>query len=170
MHSDAVRDFEGGRCDPQQFGDRLVAEFGLSFSGSELVDRFRTWPKGLFPGAQQLLTELGQQSDLVVAALSNSNPVHWYEQEDAALIRSLFEMPFLSYELKLVKPDRAIFDAVAGALDMEPQDILYFDDNRINVNAAIAAGWNAVAGQRAVGLPSSSGIARNREARPTGVA
>jgi putative hydrolase of the HAD superfamily len=144
LHSDTVRDFEGGRCSPQQFGDRLVVEFGLPFSGSELVDRFRRWPKGLFPGAQQLLTELGQQSDLVVAALSNSNPVHWYEQEDAALIRSLFEMPFLSYELELVKPDRAIFEVVAGSLDMKPEDILYFDDNRINVNAAIAAGWKAV--------------------------
>jgi putative hydrolase of the HAD superfamily len=144
LRSAAVRDFEGGRCDPDQFGDRLAAEFGLSLSGSELVDRFRSWPKGLFAGAQQLIIELGELPELVVAALSNSNPVHWYEQQDAALIRSLFEVRFLSYEMKLVKPDRAIFDGVAVALGLEPEDILFFDDNRINVDAATAAGWNAV--------------------------
>ncbi|MFW2380222.1 MAG: HAD family hydrolase, partial [Acidimicrobiales bacterium] len=134
LRSDSVRDFEGGRCDAQQFGERFVEEFDLPFMGSELIDRFRSWPRGLFDGAQELLTELSLNQTIVVAALSNSNPVHWHEQQDADVIRSLFERPFLSYELELVKPDRDIFETVARSLDVHPGDILYFDDNQINVD------------------------------------
>lgn len=143
LRSDAVRQFEGGFCDADQFGERLVAEFDLPFSGSELVDRFRTWPRGLFAGAQDLLQELRHNGDVAVAALSNSNPVHWYEQRDAQLIRSLFDRPFLSFELKLVKPDRPIFDVVAEALAVRPDEIIYFDDNQMNVDGARSAGWRA---------------------------
>jgi putative hydrolase of the HAD superfamily len=143
LRSEAVRQFEGGFCDADQFGKRLVAEFDLPFSPSELVDRFRAWPKGLFAGAEELLEELGQCGEVVVAALSNSNPVHWFEQQDAQLIRSLFDRPFLSFELNLVKPDRSIFDAVTHALAVQPDEIIYFDDNQLNVDAARAAGWRA---------------------------
>ncbi|MFW2382296.1 MAG: HAD-IA family hydrolase, partial [Acidimicrobiales bacterium] len=134
---------EGGRCDAQQFGERFVEEFDLPITGSELIHRFRSWPRGLFDGAQELLTELSLNQTIVVAALSNSNPVHWHEQQDADVIRSLFERPFLSYELELVKPDRDIFETVARSLDVHPGDILYFDDNQINVDGARDAGWRA---------------------------
>ncbi|NNE95632.1 MAG: HAD family phosphatase [Acidimicrobiales bacterium] len=147
LMSAAVRDFEGGRTTAAQFGERFVAEFELAMPGDELVERFRSWPQGLFEGAEALLTELARNDDLEIAALSNSNPLHWHEQRDAHKIRALFDRAFLSYELGVVKPDRAIFDAVTSALDVRPDEILFFDDNQLNVDGARAAGWTAVLAQ-----------------------
>ncbi len=143
LASEAVREFEGGMCNETQFGERFVSEFDLEFSPQEFVDRFRSWPRGLFADAEELLEDLGRHPDIVVGALSNSNPVHWHEQQDATRIRSLFDRPFLSYELQLVKPDRAIFEVVSNSLALRPEEILYFDDNHPNVDSARAAGWRA---------------------------
>ncbi len=143
LHSDTVRDFEGGLCSAEEFGDRLVAELELPFDGPEMLRRFCNWPKGLFEGAVDLITELKQNDGLVVGVLSNSNPLHWYEQTDADIIRSLFDRPYLSYEMHLIKPDTAIYEFVAADLGVEPSQILYFDDNQINVDGARAAGWQA---------------------------
>lgn len=143
LHSETVRDFESGRCTAEEFGQRLVDDLELPFTAPELLERFRSWPKGLFPGAEDLLTELNRHDGLVVGALSNSNPLHWHEQQDAEKIRSLFTRPYLSFEMHLIKPDAAIYEFVAADLGLEPNQILYFDDNQINVDGARAAGWCA---------------------------
>ncbi len=144
LHSDAVRAYEGGHCTTKEFVEALTNEFSLPFGPEELLRRFAAWPKGLYPGATQLLEELAAQNPAItVGALSNSNPLHWNEQNDAEEIRSLFDAPFLSFEMKLLKPDPAIFTHVQQALGLEPQEILYFDDNQINVDGASQAGWQA---------------------------
>ncbi len=143
LHSSTVRDFEGGRCTAPEFATRMVDDFDLDFPPAELIDRFRAWPKGLFDGALELLTDLRTNDDLITGALSNSNPIHWYEQRDADVIQSLFDRPFLSFEMKLIKPDAAIYEHVQSELELQPDEILYFDDNQINVDAARAAGWQS---------------------------
>ncbi|NNF53500.1 MAG: HAD family phosphatase [Acidimicrobiales bacterium] len=144
LHSEAVRAYEGGYCTTDEFADALTSEFSLPFGPEELLRRFAAWPKGLYPGATQLLEELSEQNPaLTVGALSNSNPLHWSEQNDAEQIRALFDTPFLSFEMKLLKPDPAIYRHVERALGLEPPEILYFDDNQINVDGAINAGWRA---------------------------
>ncbi len=144
LHSAAVRDFEGGRCTAGEFGRRMVEEFSLSFGPDEMVERFRRWPKGLYEGAHRLVAEVKEQNDgVVIGLLSNSNPIHWQEQHEAEQIQNLFDRPFLSYEMGLIKPDAAVFVEVSRRLDVDPTRILYFDDNQLNVDAARRAGWRA---------------------------
>lgn len=141
LRSPAVRDFERGWCDAEEFGDRLVAELGLSFDGTEMVRRFAAWPKGLFDGAESLVADL--PDDLEIGVLSNTNALHWHEQHQHERVRALFTRTFLSYELGIVKPDAEIFAHVIGDLRCDPRQIVYFDDNQINVDAALAAGIDA---------------------------
>jgi HAD superfamily hydrolase (TIGR01509 family) len=54
-----------------------------------------------------------------------------------------FEFRFLSFELGLVKPDRAIFETVAGRLPAEPHRVLFLDDNVVNVEGATDFGFRA---------------------------
>ena len=144
LHSDAVRAYEGGRCTTNEFAVALTNEFSLPFEPEEVLQRFKDWPKGLYPGATELLEELARQNPAItVGALSNSNPLHWNEQIDAEQIRSLFDAPFLSFEMYLLKPDPAIYQHVQQALGLKPQEIVYFDDNQINVDGAANAGWQA---------------------------
>lgn len=50
----------------------------------------------------------------------------------------------VSGEIGLIKPDRAIYDHHVRAFGLEPAATLFIDDSTKNVEAAIAAGWQAV--------------------------
>ena len=141
LKSPVVRDFERGRCSPEEFGDRLVDELGLSFGGPEMVKRFAQWPKGLFPGAEQLVADLPDH--LEVGVLSNTNALHWDGQRQHERVKALFTRRYLSYELGIVKPDVEIFEHIIVDLSAQPSQIIYFDDNQLNIDAALAVGLDA---------------------------
>ncbi len=144
LASPTVRDYEMGGCTVEEFGERLVAELGLSFDGTELVERFAAWPKGLFDGAVQMIDDLrADSSPPVVAVLSNTNGLHWEGQVDAATVSGLFDRRYLSFELGLAKPDADIFEHVIADLGLEPGHIVFLDDNQPNVDAARSVGIDA---------------------------
>jgi putative hydrolase of the HAD superfamily len=65
------------------------------------------------------------------------------------VIRGLFDRLFLSFQLGLVKPDAAIFHRVVDDFGFEPDEILFLDDNQINVDSARSVGLRA---ERALGV------------------
>lgn len=50
----------------------------------------------------------------------------------------------VSGEVKLIKPDREIYDLHASTFGLEPSATLFIDDSQKNVDGAIAAGWQSV--------------------------
>jgi len=50
----------------------------------------------------------------------------------------------VSGDVRLIKPDREIYDHHAASFGLEPAAILFIDDNAANVEGAKAAGWQAV--------------------------
>ena len=54
-----------------------------------------------------------------------------------------FRDTFLSYQMRLMKPSRAIYDEAARRIGLPPEEILFIDDNLVNVQAAQEAGWQA---------------------------
>ena len=50
----------------------------------------------------------------------------------------------VSGEIKLIKPDRAIYDRHAATFGLDPAATLFIDDTPDNVAGAKAAGWQAV--------------------------
>ncbi len=141
LASPTVRDFEMGRCSVEDFGRRLVEELGLGFGGDELVERFRTWPRGLFPGAEEVVATAAASAEVCV--LSNTNELHWTSQTDHQRVVPLFDRAYLSYQLGLAKPDRDIFDHVVADLNCPPEAILFLDDNQVNVDGARGVGIRA---------------------------
>ena len=49
-----------------------------------------------------------------------------------------------SHEVGLGKPDPAVYALTSERLGVEPEQIAFLDDVRVNVDAALAAGWHAV--------------------------
>jgi putative hydrolase of the HAD superfamily len=49
-----------------------------------------------------------------------------------------------SYQLRLAKPEEAIYKAAANALDTPPENILFIDDKSENIEAARNAGMHAI--------------------------
>jgi 2-haloacid dehalogenase len=50
----------------------------------------------------------------------------------------------VSGEVRLIKPDRAIYEHHARSFDLKPSATLFIDDSPKNVEGARAAGWQAV--------------------------
>ena len=99
------------------------------------------WAIGPYPGTSELLTEL--QNTVGIGCLSNINVMHWQDQSERWPVLTTFDDHFLSFELGLRKPDRAVFQAVADRLRLRPERILFMDDVAVNVDAARAFGFHA---------------------------
>lgn len=70
--------------------------------------------------------------------LSNTNDMHW--QYCGHQLDGCFERVFLSYEMRLAKPDTAIFAEVLRQADIDAHDTLFIDDNADNIAAAASLG------------------------------
>ena len=51
---------------------------------------------------------------------------------------------FLSFEVGLIKPNEGIYERVEESLKIPSKDILFIDDRKDNVDAALNRGWNAL--------------------------
>jgi len=136
--SDAVRRFESGQCEVDAFADDLIDEFGLTIEADVLLDRFTRFPQGLYPGAAELVAAVNTQA--TTGVLSNTNELHWTQQQDHEQISSMFDRTYLSYDLGLVKPDAAIYEHVVDDLAVARDRILFIDDNEVNVAGAVNIG------------------------------
>ena len=140
LTSDAVRRHESGACSVEEFAAQLHDELALEGTPSEFVERFRRFPMGLYDGAVELVESVRH---VTAAVLSNTSALHWDHQRDADVLMELFDRRYLSYELGMLKPDRAIFEFVIADLQLPPDQLLFIDDNQINVDGARAAGLHA---------------------------
>lgn len=137
-----VRAFERGDCSPAEFAAGMVGEWELSVTPEVFLDSFRDWPVGPLPGAEALVARVAEV--VAVGCLSNTNALHTVERFSHWPIFDAFEPRLLSHEIGLLKPDRDLFDRVAQLVGSPPGRVLFLDDNIINVEGAIAAGFVAV--------------------------
>ena len=137
-----VRRFERGRCEAEEFSVGMIESWGIDLSPDAFLEAFTAWPKGLYPGAEELVAGLGRH--VRTACLSNTNRLHTeLEWSSGSSVSSLFDACFFSHEIGLVKPDREAFDHAVAGLASPAESILFLDDNQINVDAARAAGLRA---------------------------
>jgi putative hydrolase of the HAD superfamily len=136
-----VQQLEAGRCTPDEFAAGVVADWELSVTPAAFLATFGAWVNQPFPGAPELVAETRDAAR--VGCLSNTNAFQWDAHFGALPLMDAMEFRFLSFELGLVKPDRAIFEAVAAGLPASPDRVLFLDDNAVNVSAAAAFGFAA---------------------------
>ncbi len=140
LESEWVRRFETGRCDSADFAAGAVRELGVDLAPPAFLEAFRSWDRGPLPGSFELLQSLRPRFTL--ACLSNNNPLHWNVSRLQDLI-ACFHRPYASFEIGLIKPDRAAYEWVISDLRLQPGLILFFDDNPECVTAARSLGIRA---------------------------
>ena len=85
----------------------------------------------------------------MVYLLSNTNSIHWdYVCKNASNYRGFrvndyFEETFLSYEMHLAKPDKAIYEKVLQDANLLAEETLFIDDSEANCKAAEEVGIHA---------------------------
>jgi putative hydrolase of the HAD superfamily len=132
--SPAARLFESGKIEPEDFAERMVQEFSLSVPASQYLKEFIYWPKHLFPGVTELLEKLS--SIYALASLSNTNKLHWERFVNEMKVTKYFTYNFPSHLTGFIKPDLESFENVVKTAKINPENILFLDDNKINVDAA----------------------------------
>ena len=83
-----------------------------------------------------------------VFLLSNLSDLHWQETRRQALalgipIEECFDEVFLSYRLRMAKPDPRIFQHLIQTTGIVPGETLYIDDLPDNIEAGARAGLRA---------------------------
>ena len=137
-----TEEFERGQLSPVQWAERFIRDWDVNLKPDEFLTKFTTWSRRVLPGANELLEQL--RSRYRLAALSNSNELHWERNTHELRIIELFEFAISSHQVGLCKPDPQIFTiAVERANVSSPNAIVFFDDLAANVEAAKAAGLRA---------------------------
>ena len=138
LQSEAVRAFETGRIDSDEFAVGVIDEFALPVAPAEFLEAFRGWPRALFPGAHALLAELAPHYRL--ASVSNTNTMHWARFTGDWSLDQSFHHNFPSHQVGKLKPDAEYFEHVLDAVGAPAARVLFIDDNAINVEAAARLG------------------------------
>ena len=134
LHSPSVRAFETGRIGADEFADALIGELNISVDRDAFLDSFAGWPTEVFPGALELIDKI--PTHYVRAVLSNSNAVHWPRVLDDLGLDGAFHHYFVSHLTGRIKPDVEAFEHVLETLACAASEILFLDDNLLNVEAA----------------------------------
>jgi putative hydrolase of the HAD superfamily len=141
LSSTTVRLFESGKISAKKFSQEIIVEFNLPVSPDQFLTQFVAWPEGLYPGVNEFLSDLS--SNYQIGCLSNTNTLHWDDLVNNEDFLQHFEFLFPSHLTGYLKPDPEAFTNAAGKMAIKTEEILFIDDNAINVNAALATGMVA---------------------------
>ncbi|WP_413804590.1 HAD family hydrolase [Streptomyces sp. OE57] len=144
------------------FWSSVLADLGIPATPGVIADLVhidtQAWTT-VRPDAMSLLAALSD-SGIRVGILSNAT----LEMATAARATPWGDYVtdwFFSCELRLAKPDAAIYHHVTNELALPAESILFIDDRRANVNSALDAGWNAhlwTSGPDTAGLLTDLGL------------
>ena len=141
-HSEAVRDFESGRINIDIFAERFIMENTLDIDQETFLDHLLYWPNRLFHGVPDMLQ--GLRGRYRLAALSNSNALHWPRMMHELKLGEMLPNAISSHQIGVMKPDRRAFEIVLHQLDSKPEEVLFLDDLQVSVDNARSLGMQAV--------------------------
>jgi epoxide hydrolase-like predicted phosphatase len=131
-----LRGLETGKVSQGDFEKRFAELLGTEPEG--LIE-------GLFAGLEPVepmmeLLERAPELGIPTGLISNSWVMDHYTEE----IRELFDVVIISAEVGLHKPQPEIYRLAAERLGLEPEDCIFVDDLRENVEGAEAVGMTGV--------------------------
>jgi putative hydrolase of the HAD superfamily len=140
VHGDLelLRRFDAGAISTGAFHARVMEIVGAGMSYGEFYAIYND----IFTPNPAAIDVLGRARDAgyKLLLLSNTDPERFGFVRRAFPALGIFDGYVLSYELKLIKPDPAIYRAAAGIAGCEPGECVFIDDMEENVKAAVATG------------------------------
>ena len=131
---------EKGLITPAEFRDGVRKMIGKAVSDKQIDAAWNSFLVDIPTQKLDLLLKLREK--YVVYLLSNTNQIHW-EWTCAHLfpyrtfkVEDYFEKIYLSFEMKMVKPDTEIFETVLADANIDPKETFFIDDSEANCLAA----------------------------------
>lgn len=140
--------YETGRISSGEFRDELRKHAGLNISDEDIDRAWTAMLMDLHGENMEIMEKL--KGSYRIFLLSNTNPIHiryLHSRNDSGKsysgLERLCEKVYYSFEVKMRKPDREIFDHVISDTSLDPGKTLFIDDSTPNIEAAHDAGLQA---------------------------
>lgn len=139
-------DMEGGLISADRFRALVLAESRPGCTAADVDRCMGALITGMEPDTVETVKRLYGRYPLYL--LSNNNPIAMGLIERMFRDHGIdpdttFKDQFISCEMRLLKPSRAIYDAAVRRIGLPAGEILFIDDNETNVAAAREAGLQA---------------------------
>ena len=137
-----VQSFDRGEITPAEFKERVCSALGLSLSYSQFYEIFNDV---YTPNVSALdIVRRLKAAGYVLVLLSNCDP------ERAGFIQKkfpetqVFDVRIVSYEVKLLKPEPAIYLLALQRAGAKAEECVFIDDMAVNIEAARALGITSI--------------------------
>ena len=144
-------DLESGRITAEDFRRELSKMVGRQLTMDEC---YQAWHGSVDHVPKRNLAELLslRERGYKVCLLSNTNPymMQWAGNDfdgEGHPISYFFDALYLSYECKVMKPRREIFEMMLQGQQATPEETLFVDDGRRNVEMAASMGIHTLCPQ-----------------------
>lgn len=138
--------FDLGTLTGEDFWRRIASEAGLELNDSQ-IEELTIWDARMWMRVNpaMLAWQIAlKQRGLLTAIVSNMGDTVHREMERELAWLPRFDVLVWSYQLRVAKPDPAIYWHVLGKLGTQPEETLFIDDRQENVDAAVALGMKGI--------------------------
>ena len=135
---------EKGLISDTDFRERIRQAIGRPVADEAIDEAWNSFLDGIPAYKLDFLLELCTRYD--VCLLSNTNAIHWNYActhdfaQGGHRVEDYFDRIYLSYQMKMIKPDAEIFQAVLDDTRWTPQETLFIDDAEANCRTAQSLG------------------------------
>ncbi|MBQ2857591.1 MAG: HAD family phosphatase [Bacteroidaceae bacterium] len=139
--------FELGEISEDEFRSAIKERANVMLTDQEIDDMWNLILMDIPREKLELILNL--RGKYMVYLLSNTNKTHWdYTCQNAFnyhgfRVEDYFEETFLSFEMHLAKPDKAIFEKMLNDANLIAEETLFIDDSEANCRAAEELGIHA---------------------------
>lgn len=138
--------YDEGKLTGLAFWQKISRDAGLDLDNSA-IEELNLWDARMWTTQNDAMLAWQQQlkkRGFLTAILSNmGDNVHANMEREFGWL-SQFDVLVWSYQLRMAKPDPAIYRHVLKELGTQPEETLFIDDRAVNVDAANALGMTGV--------------------------
>jgi putative hydrolase of the HAD superfamily len=138
--------YDQGLLSAEEYWANFARDAGVGIDAA-LIETLRTWDTGMWSRINREMTDWLEKvhaAGLTTALLSNMQfDMAAHARKNFAWFAH-FDYQILSCEVRLIKPDVAIFRHTVERLGVRPQEALFVDDREANVEAAREVGLHAI--------------------------
>jgi glucose-1-phosphatase len=143
------RRYESGQFSDEEFREIIRQTLGFPLSDTEIDKAWNAILLDIPADRIDLIKKIRQKYPVYL--LSNTNNIHikasnnyLKKEHGISHLDQLFDQLFLSYEMGMWKPDVEIYHSVLKQLKLQPNDVLFFDDNLKNIESANDIGMQTI--------------------------
>jgi len=136
-----MADFERGNISSDQFVTEVLRFCKAGTTRQQVIDAWWSMVADLPQERLDFVRKMSEQGHKVYL-LSNGNDLHFGRINEIYHLDAYFDCMFLSQEMHLAKPDKAIFEQVEQAINPLHQPVIFIDDlakNRLAAEQTV--GW-----------------------------